>query len=138
MNVILPLVYFLPVAVAYFSPKNFGFGYPDLVYIGLGIGGFGAGLWILAMIHLGTSLAVLPGARTLVAKGIYKYLRHPIYGGIGLTLFGLFLACGSVFGMIYLFAVVIPLNLFRAREEEKVLQEQFGDRYRQYRKDTWF
>ena len=95
-------------------------------------------LWILAMLHLGKSLAVLPGAESLVARGVYRYIRHPIYVGITLTLLGLLFACGSVFGMAYFFVVVIPLNLFRARQEEKALAEKFGDHYLQYRDKTWF
>ena len=74
----------------------------------------------------------------LKTRGIYKYLRHPIYIGINLTLFGLLSACGSVFGMLYMALVVVPLNIYRAREEEKALLEKFGDRYRAYRKTTFF
>jgi protein-S-isoprenylcysteine O-methyltransferase Ste14 len=65
-------------------------------------------------------------------------VRHPIYVGIVLTQLGLFFACGSVFGMIYLFVLVIPLNAIRARMEEQALLSKFGDRYRVYRDSTWF
>ena len=138
LNIGVPFLYLIPLLVAYFSPKNFGFGHPGLVWPALALGIFGASLWILAMFHLGTSLAVLPGAETLVARGVYRYLRHPIYVGIVLTLFGILFACGSVVGMIYLVGVVIPLNIFRARQEEKALLDKFGDRYRAYRGKTWF
>ena len=138
LNVFVPLLYFFPLAVVYFSSKNFGFGYPELVPIALGLGGVGMGIWILGMVSLGKSLAVLPGTVALKTRGIYKYLRHPIYVGINLTLFGLLSACGSVFGMVYMAVVIIPLNLYRAREEEKALLEKFGDSYRAYRKTTFF
>jgi protein-S-isoprenylcysteine O-methyltransferase Ste14 len=55
-----------------------------------------------------------------------------------LTLFGLLAACGSVFGMVYMAVVVLPLNIYRARQEEKALVEKFGDNYRAYRKTTFF
>ncbi|MFQ5444685.1 MAG: methyltransferase family protein [Nitrospinales bacterium] len=138
LSVFVPSLYFFPLAVAYFSPKTFGFGYPRLVPIALAIGAAGCGIWILGMFSLGKSLAVLPGGETLKTGGIYRYLRHPVYVGINLTLFGLLAACGSIFGMAYLAIVVIPLNRYRAREEEKALLEKFGDNYRAYREKTWF
>jgi protein-S-isoprenylcysteine O-methyltransferase Ste14 len=138
LNVFVPLLYFFPLAIVYFSPKNFGFSHPEMVPVALGVGGAGMLIWILGMVSLGKSLAVLPGTEALKTGGIYKYFRHPIYVGINLTLFGLLFACGSVFGMVYLALVVIPLNIYRAREEDKALLEKFGDRYRAYRKTTFF
>lgn len=138
LNVFIPLLYFFPLAAAYFSPKTLGFGHPRLASAALTIGAAGCVVWILGMISLGKSLAVLPGAETLRTGGIYRYLRHPIYVGINLTLFGLLAACGSIFGMVYMAIVVIPLNWVRAREEEKALIEKFGDGYRDYREKTFF
>lgn len=137
LNVLVPSLYFFPLVVVYISPKNFGFGHPELVPVALGLGGVGLGVWILGMVALGKSLAVLPGAEVLKTRGIYRFVKHPIYVGINLTLFGLLAACGSVFGMVYLAVVVIPLNVYRARQEEKALVEKFGDSYRIYRKKTW-
>jgi protein-S-isoprenylcysteine O-methyltransferase Ste14 len=58
--------------------------------------------------------------------------------GIVLTLTGLFVACGSVPSLIYLLVVVMPLNIFRAKAEEKVLLEQLGPAYKQYMDSTFF
>ena len=98
----------------------------------------GLALWIIGMANLGKGLKVLPGADSIVARGIYRFIRHPIYLGIILTHFGLFFACGSTFGMIYLFIITIPLNIIRAKLEEKALFAKFGDRYRAYHNLTWF
>lgn len=138
LNVLVPSLYLLPLALAYLGPKNFGFGHDELVYVGLAIGSVGVILWILAMATLGPSLAVLPGADRLVTRGVYRYFRHPIYIGIVLTLSGLFLACGSAICLVYVFVVVLPLNLCRACLEEKVLREQLGRPYQQYRDTTFF
>ncbi len=138
LNVLVPSLYLLPLVFAYLGPKNFGFGYDGLVYAGLTVGAAGVILWILSMLTLGPSLAVLPGTDHLVTSGVYRYLRHPIYVGIVLTLGGLFLACGSTICLVYVFAVVVPLNIFRARTEELVLQEQLGEAYQQYRAKTLF
>ena len=138
LNILVPSLYLLPLLFAYLSPKNFGFGYDKLVYTGLAIGAAGVVLWVLSMITLGPSLAVLPGADRLVTRGVYQYIRHPIYVGIVLTLSGLFLACGSAICLVYVFTVVIPLNFFRVQAEEKVLCQQFGGVYQQYRANTFF
>jgi len=107
-----------------------------LVYIGLSIGAGGVLLWAVAMWSLGSSLAVLPGTDHLVTGGVYRVFRHPIYIGIVLTLTGLFVACGSIPCLVYVLVVVIPLNIFRARAEEKVLLEQLGLPYQQYKDST--
>ena len=137
LNILVPSIYFIPLAVAYFSPKNFGFGVPGLIGFGLGVGFLGLILWITSLINLGRSLAVLPEADRLITKGIYKYVRHPMYIGITLTLFGLPLACGSTFSMVYLFIIVLPLNVFRIRREEEALTKKFGGTYRVYQKETF-
>jgi protein-S-isoprenylcysteine O-methyltransferase Ste14 len=36
------------------------------------------------------------------------------------------------------FVVVVPVQLVRIRRERKVLSETFGERYEQYRRQTWF
>jgi len=138
LNVLVPSLYTLPLILAYLGSKNFGFGYEGLVYLGLGIGAVGLTVWILAMLTLGSSLAVLPGTDRLVTRGIYRYFRHPIYIGIILTLSGLFLACGSLICLVYVITIVVPLNIFRARSEEKFLREQLGDVYKKYHSITYF
>ncbi len=136
MNILVPMLYLFPLVLAYVGPKNFGFGVPILVYAGLSIGAMGVLLWMVAMWSLGSSLAVLPGTDHLVTQGVYRVFRHPIYIGIVLTLSGLFVACGSIPCLVYVFVVVIPLNIFRARAEEKVLLEQLGSAYQQYKDST--
>ena len=138
VTVLVPSLYLLALAVAWLSPMHFGFGVRALVYVGLTVGLSGIALWIAAMVCLGKSLAVLPGGERLVTQGVYRYLRHPVYLGIDMTLFGLFLAVGSIAGMIYFFVVVVPLNMVRSRLEEKALRQKFGDSYETYRQHTWF
>ena len=138
LNIVVPLAYLFPLVLAYLGQKDFGFGFPSLVYVGLSIGAMGVLLWAAAMWTLGSSLAVLPGTDHLVTKGVYRVFRHPVYIGIVLTLSGLFVACGSVPCLVYVGVVVIPLNIIRARAEEKALLEQLGPPYQQYRDSTLF
>ena len=134
----IPSLYLLPLLIVFFLPKNFGFGNENLVPFSLAIGISGLALWIAGMACLGRALRILPGADSIVARGIYRFIRHPIYVGIALTHFGLFFSCGSIFGMIYLFAITIPLNVIRAQMEEKALSKKFGDRYHSYHNLTLF
>ncbi len=136
LNIVVPLSYLFPLVLAYLGPKNFGFGFRGLVYAGLSVGAVGVLLWIAATWTLGSSLAVLPGTDQLITKGVYRIFRHPIYVGIVLTLTGLFVACGSMPCLIYVLGVVIPLNIYRARAEERALLEQLGPSYQQYRDST--
>jgi protein-S-isoprenylcysteine O-methyltransferase Ste14 len=138
LNILVPMLYLFPLVFAYLGPKNFGFGCRELVYVGLFVGAVGVLLWMAAMWSLGSSLAVLPGTEKLVTKGLYRVFRHPIYMGIVLTLAGLFVACGSVPSLIYLLVVVVPLNIFRAKAEEKFLLEQLGPAYQHYMGSTFF
>ena len=118
--------------------KNFGFGYSQIVGPALIFGFLGLILWIISMINLGFSFAVLPEAKKIVKTGVYKFIRHPMYFGINVTLGGLIIAAGSYFGLSAYFILIIPLNIIRSRWEEKALYEKFGDIYIEYEKSTWF
>ena len=138
LNLSIPSLYLLPLLIVFFLPKNFGFGNENLVPFSLAVGMSGLALWIAGMACLGKALKILPRADSIVVKGVYRFVRHPIYVGIVLTHFGLFFACGSIFGMIYLFVIIIPLNVIRSQLEEKAMFTKFGDRYRAYYNLTWF
>ena len=137
-SLLIPSLYLLPLLIVFFLPKNFGFGNESLVPFSLAIGMLGLTVWIFGMACLGKALKVLPEANLIVAKGIYRFIRHPIYVGIVFTHFGLFFACGSTFGIFYTFILIIPLNVIRAQLEEKALFSKFGGRYRAYHNSTWF
>ena len=138
LDLLIPSLYLLPLLIVFFLPKNFGFGNERLVPLSLAIGVSGLTVWIAGMACLGKALKVLPEANSIVAKGIYRFIRHPIYVGIIFTHFGLFFACGSKFGIIYTFILIIPMNIIRAQLEEKALFSKFGERYRAYHNSTWF
>ena len=98
---------------------------------------FGFLLWGIAHVQLGDSFSATPQARRLVTGGIYSRIRSPIYlfGGIGLAGFILVIE-RPVF--LLAFAVLIPLQVLRARKEAQVLEEKFGEEYREYARRTWF
>ena len=69
----------------------------------------------------------------LVARGIYSFIRHPIYAGDLLLLLGFELALNSwlVVGVLLLAPVVVV----QARREERVLEANLSG-YREYRDST--
>lgn len=93
-------------------------------------------LLIVARIELGGSFSVRPKAQALVTHGLYSRIRNPIYVFGVLTVAAFFLYIRQPLG-VSLLAVIIPLQMYRARQEEKVLEAKFGEEYRQYRARTW-
>jgi protein-S-isoprenylcysteine O-methyltransferase Ste14 len=94
-------------------------------------------LLVLARMQLGGSFSVRPKAQALVTHGLYSRIRNPIYLFGALVIAGAFLYINQP-RYLWLFVVLIPLQIYRARQEEKVLEARFGDEYRQYKSRTWF
>jgi protein-S-isoprenylcysteine O-methyltransferase Ste14 len=73
----------------------------------------------------------------LCKKGVYAYLRHPIYASwISFVVPGVVILRGSILG------ITIPISMyliFRAfiQIEEKYLIEKFGDEYIEYKSRVW-
>ncbi len=93
-------------------------------------------LWGIAHVQLGDSFSVKAKAQKLVTRGIYSRFRNPIYifGGIGVA--GFVLAIERPIWLLA-FAVLIPMQIVRSRREARVLEEKFGDEYREYARHTW-
>ncbi len=86
---------------------------------------------------LGQSFSIKAKAKALVTTGIYSRIRNPIYVSGVVSLVGIAIMIGR-YELFWLLAVIIPIQIWRARNEARVLEERFGDEYREYRKRTWF
>ena len=106
-------------------------------WIGLMLALPSAILLIIARYQIGRSFSVTPQARELVTHGLYSKIRNPIYVFAGLFALGVLLVLQMPV-LFILFAIMIPVQIVRARREAKVLESKFGDAYREYRKTTWF
>ena len=94
-------------------------------------------LLALARIQLGRAFSVQAKATTLVTTGLYSRIRNPIYIFGGLFIVGIILFTQRPLLLLF-FVVLIPMQLFRIRNEERVLQEKFGSAFLDYKQQTWF
>lgn len=93
-----------------------------------------AALMVWARLALGTMWAGRPMIQQqheLRTGGPYRLVRHPIYTGILGAMTGLVLMAGFGAAVVSLVFVLVWL-LWRVREEDRILIETFGDRYRTY------
>lgn len=71
----------------------------------------------------------------LITHGIFKHIRHPISLAMFMYGIGIPLIFTSFYGFLIML-MLIPLTLYRIGIEEKMLIEQFGDKYREYMTKT--
>lgn len=81
-----------------------------------------------------TRVMTQPG-QTVVQSGPYRYLRHPSYSGMLLTVFGV-LCCSTNWLTLVCFVLALPGTLYRIEVEESALLRALGDPYRRYMERT--
>ena len=92
-------------------------------------------LWTAGRWQLGSSFTPRAEARWLVTHGLYSRIRHPIYVFAECIIAGILTFIG--YPVLWLVsALLIPWQIARARAEERVLEDTFGDAYRAYRDMT--
>ena len=106
-------------------------------YVGMSLVAISFLLWMVARIQLGASFTATAQARKLVTTGLYSKFRNPIYLFGQLSFLGLAIAWNRLAGYI-VFASIIPFQMARAKAEQFVLEQAFGEEYRAYRARTWF
>lgn len=98
-----------------------------------------AGSWLVlgGFFSLGRNLSVLPRPRDdseLVRSGAYRFVRHPIYGGLILLDAAVAVISASIYALICPLLVAGYLYM-KARREEAWLQDRYSD-YAEYRAHT--
>jgi protein-S-isoprenylcysteine O-methyltransferase Ste14 len=97
-------------------------------------------LRVWAVSYLGKSFTYdvkRPTDNVLIQTGPYRFVRHPGYLGIIIlaTLPGLIV--GSIAGSIGLLLATLTQTIMRMRAEERMLEEEFGETFREYRQNTY-
>jgi protein-S-isoprenylcysteine O-methyltransferase Ste14 len=94
-------------------------------------------LLILARVQLGRAFSVQAKASTLITTGIYSRIRNPIYVFSAVMIAGIIIWTGKPWLFLAL-AALVAMQVYRAQKEGRVLEEKFGEAYREYKKKTWF
>jgi protein-S-isoprenylcysteine O-methyltransferase Ste14 len=126
-----PLATFLPFGLPFVGTGGAGL-VAQVVGNVLLMAGFGYSLWALRC--LDRSLSIVPQARHLVQHGPYASVRHPLYLGELVAMFGLALTVGGS-GPLLLWVGLVGLQAYRAVQEERLLRANLPE-YADYQTRT--
>ena len=106
------------------------------VGVAIGVPTLGLGIWTFRTIGTNiTDTVVTRRAHTLVTKGPYRFVRHPLYSTAALGFLANALTTANWFIAIT-GTVALALIVVRTTIEEEHLVKRFGDDYRQYMQQT--
>ena len=77
---------------------------------------------------------IVEGQR-VIKSGLYRFIRHPIYLGFSLCFFGSLLFRMN-YAALLACIIMIPLHIIKAKQEEKLLLQEFGVEYSEYMNTT--
>jgi protein-S-isoprenylcysteine O-methyltransferase Ste14 len=87
--------------------------------------------WDFTFAGKGTPAPIDP-PKELVVRGLYRYVRNPMYVGVLTLLIGEALLFASRQLFIYAGVIFLLFNLFVIFYEEPALRQKFGESYRRY------
>lgn len=105
-----------------------------LRWTGVALGALGGSLLVWTLRSLGRNLTdtvVTRREHTLVTKGPYRWVRHPFYDAVALSVFANALVAANWF-LLAGGLVTLALIVLRTGREEDRLIARFGDSYRNY------
>lgn len=109
-------------------------------YLGAALFVFGLTLRWVAIISLKRAFTVkvtILKNHQLKSDGVYRWVRHPSYTGMYIYALGLGFALHNILSVFILLWGVWYTTHKRIPIEESVLEEHFGDSYRNYKAKTW-
>jgi protein-S-isoprenylcysteine O-methyltransferase Ste14 len=109
-----------------------------LRWMGVAIGAAAGALLVWTLVNLGRNLTdtvVTRRAHTLVTNGPYRWIRHPFYAAVALSVTANGLTAANWF-LLATGWLTIALMVVRTRKEEALLVARFGDAYRSYMERT--
>ncbi len=132
----------IPALLLYFFNYRIGWGTgPITTTAAFLIGGsiMAAGLFMLvtaikyfAAQGKGT-LAPWDPPKKLVVEGPYRYSRNPMISGVVIVLLGELIIFGSIPLLIWFLYFTITNLIYIMKREEPMLEQKFGDEYREYK-----
>lgn len=100
--------------------------------------GFALFLW--AAYHLKGAVGgfIAPRLDNLIVAGPFRFVRHPTYLGMTISMVGASMVTRSIVGLVLSALLFLPVEIYRARLEERALEDTFGDTWREYVSRTGF
>ena len=89
----------------------------------------GLPLLVLSRLQLGRAFSVGPRATTLVTRGLYSKIPHPMYAFLDLALLGVIVAVRQEW-LVAAWLGLLAVQAWQSRREARVLEHAFGDAYR--------
>ena len=109
-----------------------------LVSLGALVSAAGGALWVWSFATipgLSSGHYVLP-EQTLITRGPYARVRHPIYLAVILIWLALAAAYASIGTLAVALLYVVPVYALYAGAEERMMEHHFGSAYREYQRET--
>jgi isoprenylcysteine carboxyl methyltransferase (ICMT) family protein YpbQ len=88
---------------------------------------------IIALLSLNKSFGVVPAIRGVKTKGLYHFVRHPMYASYCLLYVGYIINNQTLVNFV-VFIAAVGLQVLRIQSEERLLSET--SEYMQYKKET--
>ena len=122
--------------VAWAAPA-LGFGNPFRIPVAVSLvvaGAVTSALGVVSFRRAGTTVNPMKPdtASSLVAEGIYRLTRNPMYLGFLVALLGWAVFLSSIPAFLVLPAFVLYMNRFQIEPEERALAARFGESFTQY------
>ena len=131
------LVLYFTIRMRWSMLASSGFLVPRSCGLGLMVLGTAYNIW--GRLHLGRNWADqvrIYGNQTLVTRGPYRFVRHPLYASLLWMFYGASVVYLNPLAALEITLVFLPAMGYRAGLEERALMETFGDDYRLYRMRT--
>jgi protein-S-isoprenylcysteine O-methyltransferase Ste14 len=109
-------------------------------YIGFVIYLIGGIMSLVSRAQLGkyaSGTLVIQEEHELFTGGLYKYIRNPLYTGGLIGIIGFLLVFRTIITLVLVTLLYFVVLRGRILEEEKLLQDAFGDKFSEYCKNTY-
>jgi len=94
--------------------------------------GFLIFVYVLFYLRSGFFGETEPKLDFLITKGPYEFCRHPQYLSFIIMILGIDLMFRSFAGIVFTLAISIPSVVYRARIEDQLLRNKFGEEWENY------
>ena len=143
LRLLVGIPFMLSLLVYIFAPRLFSWAAFDLPlwarWTGIGLGLASLPLIIWVQQALGSNFSTVLHVRqehSLVTRGPYRWVRHPMYTVLFIHLAGILLVTANWYIGGVPLAALLLIVITRLGNEEQLMQEKFGEAYRAYMQST--